>query len=133
MDFRHAYLWFLTDPLSRVNSSSFSLEETRMAKIKTSKKRNASVTNSFVKHPFPSNLDLADKKIVREILTEALLANDLEVFQDVLVGYLRTSSKLTLSRNTRIGRTTLYDLMNPEKPFNPTLDTLGKIFAELAA
>ncbi len=104
-----------------------------MAKIKTSKKRNASVTNSFVKHPFPSNLDLADKKIVREILTEALLANDLEVFQDVLVGYLRTSSKLTLSRNTRIGRTTLYDLMNPEKPFNPTLDTLGKIFAELAA
>ena len=104
-----------------------------MAKTKTSKRQNESARPSFVRHPFPSNPDLADKKLVREILTEALLANDLEVFQDVLVGYLRTSSKLTLSRNTRIGRTTLYDLINPEKPFNPTLETLGKIFAELAA
>jgi hypothetical protein len=104
-----------------------------MARIKTSKKQNRSASGSFVVHTDSSNKDLADKKLVKEILIEALTMNDLEVFQDVLVGYLRTSSKLALSRNTRIGRTTLYDLMDPEKPFNPTLETIGKIFQELAS
>jgi DNA-binding phage protein len=70
---------------------------------------------------------------VREILLESLAANDLETFQDVLVGYLRATSKLSLSRKTRLGRTTLYDLIDPEKPFNPTLETLGKIFESLQA
>jgi len=59
--------------------------------------------------------------------------NDLEAFQDVLIAYLRISAKAQLSRKTKIGRTTLYDLMDPDKPFNPTLETLGKIFEELAA
>jgi DNA-binding phage protein len=86
-----------------------------------------------VKHEPSSNKDLANKKLVKEILIEALTHNDMETFQDVLVGYIRTSSKLALSKKTKLGRTTLYDLINPEKPFNPTLDTIGKIFEELAA
>jgi hypothetical protein len=71
--------------------------------------------------------------VVREILLDALVHNDMGTFQDVLVGYLRTSSKLSLSKKSKIGRTTLYDLMNPEKQFNPTLETIGKIFEDLAA
>jgi len=104
-----------------------------MAKTEISKKQKASGKHSFVKHEPNSNKDLANKKLVREILIDALSQNDMETFQEVLVAYLRTSSKLSLSKNSKIGRTTLYDLMNPKKEFNPTLETLGKIFEDLAA
>ena len=70
---------------------------------------------------------------MKRILLESLSNNDMETFHDVLIGYIRTSSKAALSKKTKIGRTTLYDLINPDKPFNPTLDTIGKIFEELAA
>ena len=104
-----------------------------MAKTKTLKKQKGLEKNSFVKHESSSSSRLADKKLVRKILLESLGNNDMETFHDVLIGYIRTSSKVALSKNAKIGRTTLYDLINPEKPFNPTLDTIGKIFEELAA
>jgi len=105
-----------------------------MAKTKTSKKQKKSEKiSSFVRHEASTSKELADKKIVREILIDALTNNDMDTFQDVLVGYIRTSSKMALSRKTQLGRTTLYDLIDPDKPFNPTLDTIGKIFEELAA
>lgn len=76
---------------------------------------------------------LKDKKKVREVLIEALTMGDMDTFQDVLIGYIRTSSKSALSKDTKLGRRTLYDLIDPDKPFNPTFETLGKIFQELAA
>ena len=104
-----------------------------MAKTKTSKKQSESSKTSFLEHKPSLSKELSNKKLVREILIEALTNNDMETFQDVLVGYIRTSSKLALSKKTKLGRTTLYDLIDPNKPFNPTLDTLGKIFEDLAA
>jgi DNA-binding phage protein len=104
-----------------------------MAKTKTLKKQKESRKTSFIRHEASSSKELADKKIVRAVLIEALTNNDMETFQDVLVSYLRTTSKLALSKKTHLGRTTLYDLIDPDKPFNPTLDTIGKIFEELAA
>ncbi len=104
-----------------------------MVKTKTSKKLKESKMTFFVKHEPSTNKDMLDKKIVKEILIEALVNNDMETFQDVLVSYLRTRSKSDLSKKTLLGRTTLYDLTNPEKTFNPSLETLGKIFEELAA
>ena len=104
-----------------------------MAKTKTSKKLKESGKASFVKHEPSTSKGLLDKKLVREVLIEALTNNDMETFQDVLVGYIRTSSKSALSKKTNLGRTTLYDLIDPDKPFNPTIDTIGKIFEELAA
>ena len=86
-----------------------------------------------MKHEPSTSKGLLDKKLVREVLIEALTNNDMETFQDVLVGYIRTSSKSALSKKTNLGRTTLYDLIDPDKPFNPTIDTIGKIFEELAA
>lgn len=86
-----------------------------------------------MEHKSSSSKELANKKLVREVLIDALTNNDMETFQDVLIGYIRTSSKVELSKKTRLGRTTLYDLIDPDKPFNPTLDTIGKIFEELAA
>jgi DNA-binding phage protein len=104
-----------------------------MAKTKTLRKQKKSEKLFFVEHKPSSSKGLSDKKLVREILIDALTNNDMDTFQDVLVGYIRTSSKVELSRKTNLGRTTLYDLIDPEKPFNPTLDTIGKIFEELAA
>ena len=104
-----------------------------MAKKKTSGKQKKSEKISFVEHETSSNRDLSNKKLVKDILVEALTCNDMETFQDVLVAYIRTSSKVALSKKTKLGRTTLYDLIDPSKPFNPTLDTIGKIFEDLAA
>lgn len=104
-----------------------------MAKTKTSEKQKKSKINGAKMFKPLSNPDLSNKKLIKEILIECLSQNDLETFQDLLISYIRNSAKMELSRNTKLGRTTLYDLINPEKPFNPTLETLGKIFEELAA
>ena len=80
-----------------------------------------------------SNKTLSNKRMIRELLIEAITKNDLATYQDVLVAYLRTSSKLAISKKTKLGRTTLYDLMDTKKPFNPTLETIGKIFEDLAS
>ena len=104
-----------------------------MANKKTSKKPKESSTLTFKEYRADQTPELADKKLVKEVLIEALSENDLETFQEVLVAYLRTNSKLNLSRRLEIGRSTLYDLIDPTKPFNPTLETIGKIFQDLAA
>ncbi len=104
-----------------------------MDKIKTLKKRKKSEKISYTIHKSSHSKELLDKHLVKQILIEALCENDLETFQDVLVGYIRTSSKTALSQKTNIGRTTLYDLIDSSKSFNPTLETMGKIFKELAA
>ena len=104
-----------------------------MAKKKTSGKQKKSEMPSLIHYRPNESKELANKELVREVLIDCLVQNDLETFQDVLIGYLRTTSKSALSRNTKIGRTTLYDLIDPKKPFNPTLETLGKIFEDLAA
>jgi hypothetical protein len=104
-----------------------------MAKKKISIKQKKSEKPYLVEHIPGECKDLANKQLVREILIDCLVQNDIDTFQDVLIGYLRTTSKSALARNAKIGRTTLYDLIDPSKPFNPTLDTLGKIFEDLAA
>ena len=104
-----------------------------MAKTKTSGKQKKSEHYTFTPYDPHSDPDLTNKKLVREILMDCLLQNDLETFQDVFISYIRTSSKMGLSKRTKIGRTTLYDLIDPSKPFNPTFDTIGKIFLDLAA
>lgn len=100
---------------------------------KTSKMLKKSKELGLTEYFANNSSHLRNKELVRQVLVEALMINDLETFQDVLIGYLRTTAKAELSRKTKIGRTTLYDLMDPNKPFNPTLETLGKIFEELAA
>lgn len=76
---------------------------------------------------------LADKKAVAEILLEALAQGDEDTFREVLIGHLKTVSKLNLSRDTGIGRQTLYDLMDESKAFDPKLSTVLAIFKSLAA
>jgi DNA-binding phage protein len=76
---------------------------------------------------------LKDAKLVKEVLVEALMNNDLETFQDVLTAHIRTVSKSKLAAKSKIGRQTLYDLIDEEKEFNPTLSTLGSILKAIVA
>jgi DNA-binding phage protein len=102
-----------------------------MAKVKISKKRKKSSLNSLREHDVFSGVK--DPKIVKQVLVDALMENDLDTFKDVLIAYLRSNSKTKLAAKTGLGRQTLYDLIDDSKPFNPTFETLGTILEKLAA
>lgn len=100
-----------------------------MARTRTFTKRKGSSVK-LTEHDYTKTL--RDRKLVLKTLLDCLVRNDLETFQDVLVAHLRTVSKSKLSTETRIGRQTLYDLLDAKKPFNPTLSTLGSILKSLS-
>ena len=101
-----------------------------MGKTKTSAKRKGSSVK-LTEHDYSKTLK--ERKLVLETLLDCLVRNDLETFQDVLIAHLRTISKSKLAAETKLGRQTLYDLLDEKKPFNPTLSTLSSIFKSLAA
>lgn len=102
-----------------------------MAKIKTSKKQKKLPIDSL-KEFKPSPKLLLDKKLIAEILVDAILKNDIETFRDVLIAHLRTLSKTELAKNTGLGRRTLYDLMDAES-FDPRISTLSSLLSKIAA
>ena len=86
----------------------------------------------LIKHnPYPK--ELADKERIKEAVYFSLVEGDLESVRDLLIAHLYTVNKLELSKVTKIGRQTLYDLMNKEKDFNPTLKTIVTILDYSAA
>lgn len=68
-----------------------------------------------------------DRKLITETLVDCLMLDDMEAFRDVLISHLRVMKKTKLVQKSGIGRRTLYDLMDPEKEFNPRINTIGKI------
>ena len=109
-----------------------------MAKTKTSgrQKRSSKAPLSLAQHfevHDPATAELKDPKLVREVLIDALMENDLDTFQDVLIAHLRATSKSRLAVRTGLGRQTLYDLIDHKKEFNPTLSTLGALLKAIAA
>ena len=75
---------------------------------------------------------LRNRKLIKEILVEALLNDDLETFKDVLIAHLVAQPKSKLARDTGLGRQTLYDLIKPTGEFNPTLETLGALLKKVS-
>lgn len=109
------------------------MEETKMAKAKTSKKQKKSETKSLKVHePFVSP-ELKDSKVVVEALLECLREGDVESFREVLTAHLMTTNKSLIAKKAKLGRRTLYDLMDPTKKFNPELSTVSAIIHALAA
>lgn len=94
-----------------------------MVSKKTSTKRRKSSAKLIPHDPTKS---LKNRKVVLKVLIECLVENDLETFEDVLVSYLRVTSKTRLSKQSGIGRRTLYDLIE-KQPFNPGLKTVGAL------
>lgn len=116
-----------------LRSSWHFTEETKMAKAVTSKKQKRSVTKSLKAHaPFTSK-ELKDAKLVVETLLECIRSGDIESFREVLTAHLMTVNKAGLARRSGIGRRTLYDLMDPNKEFNPELSTISAVLRSLAA
>ncbi|HRO66372.1 MAG TPA: hypothetical protein PL182_02280 [Pseudobdellovibrionaceae bacterium] len=104
-----------------------------MAKAKTSKKRKRSATKSLKVHvPFASK-ELKDHSLVAETLLECIKTGDLDAFRDVLVAHLMTANKSKIAKKAGIGRRTLYDLLDPQKEFNPELSTISAVIRALAA
>ncbi len=102
-----------------------------MAKAKTSKKQRVFLHGTLKKHE-PDTKLLRNKKLIVEVLIEALLQNDLDTFRDVLIAHLRSLSKTELAKKTGLGRRTLYDLIENDK-FDPRLSTLSSILSKIAA
>lgn len=100
-----------------------------MDKAKTSVRRKKSLVKLIEHDP---SVSLKNRKAVLDALIQCLLEDDVDTFRDGLIAYLRTASKTNLATKTKIGRQTLYDLMDEKKTVNPTLSTLAPIFKSLA-
>ncbi len=71
---------------------------------------------------------LKDARLVKEVLIDALMENDIETFQDVLIAHLRAAPKTAFSRKSGLGRQTLYDLIDDSKEFNQKLSNMCPVF-----
>jgi DNA-binding phage protein len=104
-----------------------------MAKTATSKKRKGFAMKSLKAHaPFTSP-ELKDPKLVSEALLECIKTGELESFRKVLASYLMTANKMELAKKAGLGRRTLYDILDPNKRFNPELSTVSAVIRALAA
>lgn len=107
-----------------------------MGKVKILKKQKKSLTK--LKSPIlvthdPFSKELVDPKIIKQAVLQALIDGDLEAVRDVLIAHLQTVNKSNLAAKTKIGRQTLYDLMDSKKEFNPSIKTLSTILDSIAA
>ena len=56
----------------------------------------------------------------------------MDSFREVLMAHLTTVNKVLLAKRAGIGRRTLYDLIDPDKEFNPELSTISAVIRALA-
>lgn len=85
-------------------------------------------TKKDVKHFIRPAIENPEELI--KALLESIENLDKESFREILAGYIVSMNKTELAEITGMGRRTLYDLLDPEIEFNPSLNT---IFALIAA
>ncbi len=61
-------------------------------------------------------------------LLDCIQHGDSDAFRDVLALHISQTNKTEFAKVTGIGRRTLYEIMDFDKPFNPELSTLMAIF-----
>ncbi len=76
---------------------------------------------------------LIDPELLKSILIEAIMEGDMEMLKDAVVGIIRLNKKSDLIKKTKLGRQTLYDLINDKREFNPTIKTLSALLQVFAA
>ncbi|WP_413944333.1 hypothetical protein [Bdellovibrio sp. HCB-162] len=74
-----------------------------------------------------------DKETLKSILAEALIDGDIDMLKDVLITQIRLQNKADLVRKSKLGRQTLYDLIEGKREFNPTVKTLSSLLKAIAA
>jgi DNA-binding phage protein len=112
------------------------MEEIKMGKIKTSKKQKKSYIkwgSTVLQVHNPYDEQLLDAVGIKKAALQALLDGDLEAVRDLLIAHIRTVNKSKLAAKTKLGRQTIYDLIDEKKEFNPSLKTLTAILENLAA
>lgn len=101
-----------------------------MDKAKSLRKRKNSSKNSkpiILAEHRPEDFDFNKPKLVRKILAECILTGDMDTFQDVFLAFIRSQPKTKLASKSKLGRQTLYDLLNQDKQFNPEWETLRSL------
>lgn len=103
-----------------------------MVRKKTSNGRKRSAKKLLTEHiPFKSR-ELKNRKNVAKALIECILHQDTNSFREVLIAHLMTVNKSQFSKQTGLGRRTIYDLMDMKKKFNPELSTVSSIIKNLS-
>ncbi len=105
----------------------------KMAKTATSRRRKKFGTKSLKAHVPFSSPELRNPKLVSEALLDCIRTGDLDSFRDVLAAYIMTANKAQFAKKAGIGRRTLYDILDPNKKFNPELSTVSAVIRALAA
>lgn len=80
--------------------------------------------------PFQSKL-LKDSKAVTEALLDCIRTGDIDSFRELLAAHLVTVNKTELAKKAQIGRRTIYDIIDPNKEFNPELTTISSLIRAL--
>lgn len=107
--------------------------EAKMGKTGTLRKQKKSKNKSLREHiPFKSDI-IRDRKVVTETLLDCIRTGDMESFREVLTVFLISVNKTELTKKAGIGRRTLYDLIDPNKEFNPELSTISSLIKALVA
>lgn len=107
------------------------MEEVKMAKKKTLKRPKKSGTKFLKEHvPFQSKL-LKDSEAVTEALLDCIRTGDIDSFRELLAAHLVTANKTELAKKAQIGRRTIYDIIDPNKEFNPELTTISSLIRAL--
>jgi DNA-binding phage protein len=81
--------------------------------------------------PFTSK-ELRIVNLVTETLRDCIKTGDLDSFREVLASHLMTANKVALEKKSGVGRRTLYDMMDPDKEFNPELSTVSAVIRSLS-
>lgn len=99
----------------------------------TSRKPKKSGMKFLTEHVPFAGKDLKAPELVAETLLECIKSGDLDSFRDVLIVHLATVNKFAIAKKAGIARRTLYDLLDPNKKFNPELSTVSAVIRALAA
>ncbi len=86
-----------------------------MDKATKSNQQKKSGKAPFTTTPPSKNSDLKNSKLVSETLLECIRSEDLDSFQSILISCLTVINKTHFAKSAGIGRTTLYELLDPKK------------------
>lgn len=104
-----------------------------MAKTKTFKKPRGSKRSQLKDYDPYNQPELQDVQLTIEVLHDCIEEGDVDLFRETLYAHLRSVNKLQFAERAKIGRRTLYDLLDPKKEFNPGFHTLSALFQALKA
>lgn len=69
------------------------------------------------------------RKELATVLVDVFLDGDKDAFQDILESYLRSKNLVKLAANSKLSRTTIYDLFDKEK--DPRMSSVFKMIGSI--